>query len=712
LRDIYITNGYKKDITDMDFVDFNNNATKFGTLEKRRAILVEQLEKMEGVKKSNFFFTNMGGNHFANQTDAMGLTHPSYTNGAVYADLDLDGDLDMVGNNLDAEVLLFENLSNAKRAGEANYLRIAMDADARNLGAKVWVYTKDTLNYAEFYPQRGYLSSMEPALHFGVKTAQRVDSIRILWPDNRTLLLRDVGVNQVLTPLWQESLGFFIGEDRNQVGQSLFATMENGVGLDYVHSENTFNDFKKWPLHFRSYSRPGPVMDSGDVNGDGRMDVFLGGSANHLGKVYVQGQEGIFREEPLVDSLSLSKENSACLFFDADGDGDLDLYSGYGSSENYAFPERYEDVLYLNDGEGKFSAAMEKLPKMKTPTGAVTSLDYDKDGDLDLFIGGRLDPSGYPKAPKSYLLRNDQGTFTEVTETVGPELRAPGMVTDALSTDVNGDGWVDLVLVGEWMPIQVYYNKQGNFVLDKTRNGLATSNGWWNTIRSADFDGDGDSDFVVGNWGLNNPFKASTEEPLSLYAKDYDGNGTIEPIFTHFVQGKEHIVHPRGTLIGQLPVIRKLANSYSSYGKMAFSELWGDKDFDEDEVFRTYTLASVYMENLGDGKFRLRDLPDLAQWSPLFDMEIGDVNEDAFPDVLGVGNFYGTEVLTGHYDAGLGVCLLGNGNGTFTPLDAVKSGFKVNDEAREILGLTTAKGEELWLIGLQNDSLGILRKNK
>lgn len=711
LRDIYITNGYRKDITDMDFVDFNNSTSTFGPPDERRKKLIAQLETMEGVKKSNFYFKNLGSNKFLDTTAESGLQYPSYSNGAAYADLDLDGDLDLIVNNIDEEALLFENKASDSNNGTSNYLRIAFKTDAHDLGSKVWVFSKSGRQYAEFYPQKGYLSSFEPVLHFGLGDTKKADSVKILWPDQSTTVLTDVAAKQLIVPKK--------GNNKVPIGHTkksrhtLLERVNTSNKIGYKHKENTFDDFKKWPLRFRGHSKPGPIIVSDDINGDSLEDVYIGGTKNQKGAFYLQNASGGFDKNPLgIAGFDSIPENSGALLFDADGDGDLDLYAANGSSENYGQPDLYQDRLYLNDGGGSFSHSPQNLPEITFPTNTIITIDYDRDGDLDLFVGGRLDPNQYPLSPRSYLLNNEQGIFTDVTAIKAPALQYPGMITGAIAHDMDNDGWEDLVLVGEWMPVRLFYNKQGTLQPDSSENGLQRSNGWWNCIKSADFDGDGDLDFIAGNWGLNNPFKASVKEPLTIYAKDYDDNGSIESILTQFVQHKEYIAHPRGTLMAQLPLIRRYTDSYHTYGSKTFMELFGSYDFDPTTIFKTYELASVYIENLGGGQFTYTALPNEAQWSPIFDLEVWDVNDDKKPDVLAVGNFSDTEVLTGHYDAGNGICLINKGSGVFTSVNSKASGFYVPQEARAIIKIKNNSKEEVLLIGLQKDSLKAFKRHK
>lgn len=701
LRDLYVTNGYKKDITDLDFVNYNTEASTFGSAEERRERLIRQLNEMEGVKKSNRFFMNKGQYQFHDETADSGLEIPSYSNGAAYADLDLDGDLDLVTNNMNDAAFVFENRLNAKR----NFLRIKLVPDAQSFGAKVWIYMRDQLQYAEFYPQLGYLSNMEPVLHFGLDSLSIIDSLKIVWPDQSIYRIDNIPANQLLEIDARKVAR--VKPDGQHSWNVAFAktalTQQNLI--PYQHKETTFNDFKTWPLHFRSYSKPGPVLASGDINGDNLEDLFVGGSAQQNGRFFLQTQGGQFRELLLNDSLGRMSEDVGAVLFDADGDGDLDLYCVSGSSEFYAHPELYQDRYYENNGLGVFTLRLDKIPEIRTAGSCVVPLDYDQDGDLDLFVGGRLIPNQYPYAPRSFLLQNNNGSFKDITQSIAPDLMHPGMVTDVQATDLNLDGWTDLLVVGEWMPLQIYYNREGKFVLDKSENGLALTNGWWNCVESGDFDGDGDFDFLAGNWGLNNPFEASPTAPLSIYAKDYDSNGDIEALMTYFNQGKEYIFHPRGTLTSQLPGIKRLFPDYRSYGKATFDMMFPNVKFNESEIVRAYQLASVYVENLGNGQFSIRQLPTSLQWSPIFDFLPTDINDDGLLDMLAIGNYNDTEVLTGWYNAGNGYCLINKGKGAFSIMENQKSGFTIPGEGRSMLAVPYVKGGMLYIIGVQGEGI-------
>ncbi|MEM8523263.1 MAG: VCBS repeat-containing protein [Bacteroidota bacterium] len=691
LRDAYITNGYKKDVTDLDFINYSGGFNVFGTVEEKRAKLIDQLNKMEGIKKTNRFFQNMGDLHFEDRTEVAGLGYPSYSNGAVYVDLDVDGDLDIVTNNLNETAFLFENKS------QKNYIHIKLPNDATGYGSKVYIYSPIGTQYATFYPQRAYLSSVDPSLHFGLDSLEVIDSIKIIFPNNQVYKKTTVSSNQILSI--HPKMANDVWKTTNATSTPTPIQSAKYIPVIHLPQERPFDDFKKWPLHVRSYSQTGTIIATTDVNSDGKTDLFIGGTSQQNPQIFLQTNDGNFTKQDLKINGNPIFEDVAAIFFDADADGDEDLYCVRGSSEYYAQTERYQDAYFENMGAGELVERPDYLPLIRSAGSCAIPIDYDRDGDLDLFVGGRIDALNYPISPRSFLLKNEGNRFVDATPEI---LQHIGMVTDALAVDLDKDGWEDLVLVGEWMPIQMLHNEEGSF---SKATPLAQSSGWWNCIASADMDKDGDQDLVVGNWGLNNPFKASPAQPLSIYAKDYDENGQVEAIITYYNQGKSYVFHPRETLSKQLPSLKNLFPDFKSYGSTEAKILLEASGKGSATVSHVHQLASVYVENKGNRQFDMQELPYATQAAPVFDWLIKDINQDGHLDILGVGNFKSTEILTGWYNAANGITLLGDGSGHFDYLSAGKSGFYVPEAARTIQTIKKNAAEDWLLVGCRSDSL-------
>lgn len=710
-RDILITNGYPKDVTNLDFSIYSKDASMFGTKEAKLRNITEATNQLEPIDKPDFLFQNKGNLHFTNVAAEWGLTEHAVSNGAAYADLDNDGDLDLVMNSIDSEALLYENhVRDAAEKSATNYLRLRLAGPKGNpvgLGAKVTIWYKGgQQQYAEQVVQRGYTSTVEPFIHFGLGSQVAIDSLTITWPGQKVEKLKRVKANQTLT----------LYEKRATSGTSpalrelppLFSTAPPRTLPPYKQTELDFVDFKWTSLLPRKYSQSGPGIAVGDVNGDGLDDFILSGSAGKPATIFLQRPDQTFAIDYLPAKES---EDMGLLLFDADNDGDQDLYCVSGSSEFGADEEAYQNRFYRNIGKGAFQPDPNALPPISASGSCVVANDFDKDGDLDLFVGGRLVPGQYPTAPASYFLRNDgKGHFSDVTDQVAPNLRRAGMVTSALWTDYDNDGWVDLVVVGEFMPITFYRNDKGK-TLGRQPVVLDNSVGWWNSVTGGDFDNDGDIDYVAGNLGLNSRYKASPEQPVCLYAKDFDGNGRIDPILCRFIQGKEYLTHPRETLSTQMVSMRRRFLHYSDYGKAAFSDIFDADQLHDALVFKATNMASSYIENNGNGQFVVKPLPIQAQFSPILGLVVADVNEDGNLDILGVGNEYGTEPLTGWYDAGIGTCLLGNGAGAFATLPTGKSGFLIDKDAKAFAQLRLGNGRPLYVVTQNQDSLRLLTPN-
>ena len=744
-RDLLITNGYRKDITNLDFVSYSSKqsddyfSANSETPQQRKTRL-KQMEDLLGVKKSNYMFRNNGNTDsptFEDVTKKWGLQIPSFSNGAAYADFDNDGDLDIVVNNIDDEAFVYLNRLEVKKAerqkGEKEegekaerekgngFLRVNLVGEKPNLagfGAKVTLYSNNEKQYAEQSPYRGYKSSVETILHFGLGATTRLDSVVVKWLGGKQQTLKNVAANQVLKVYQKQAASV---KNKPIIASSAFLAEVSGqYNLNYEHQENDFADFKTASLLPHKHSQAGPALAVGDLNGDRLDDVLIGGSSRKSATIFWQQTNGSFQKSFLEDTLKPKiSEDMGLLIFDADADGDNDLYCVSGSSEFGINVQHYQNRFYRNLGKGKFQLEPTALPKIESSGSCVVGNDFDKDGDLDLFVGGRISPMSYPVAPRSYLLQNDgKGHFQDITAQIAPDLVRVGMVTSALWTDYDNDGWADLAIVGEFMPITFFKNTNGkrlaaNISSPKTDNqSLMAQVGWFNSLVAGDFDNDGDTDYVAGNLGLNSIFRASGQEPVCLYAKDYDQNGTIDPILCRYVQGKEYISHYRESLTDQLVTMKKALTSYEKYGKSTFKALFSDDMLRGATILRATQMASVYVQNNGNGNFELISLPTAAQMAPIFGMMATDVNQDGELDLLTVGNDYSPDTHTGRYDASIGNCLLGNGKGNFRAATYAESGFLVRDDAKALAEIALANGRSLTLATQNRGQLKVFENRK
>ena len=706
-RDVFIGNGYRKDITDQDFITYSRESAMFGTDKTRLANAVKAVEALPGVRKPNYLFRNNGDLTFTDHARTWGLDQPSYSNGAAYVDLDNDGDLDLVTNNINDEAFIYKNTLNDNNKKDNNFLRLKLVGEQGNLqgyGAKIWVYQDGKLLYAEHQTQRGYKSTVEDAEHFGFgNVSANVDSIRVNWLGGKSQVLKDVPVNQVLTVYEKDAAGEPFAKSS---AAFVFQEVHSDLNVQYRHAEKDFIDFQAGQLLLpHKHSQGGPGITVGDINGDGLEDFIVGGSASRSATIFRQQKDGSFRR----DSLSAkAAEDMGILLFDADGDNDLDLYAVSGSSEFEKSSENFQDRFYRHDG-GRFQIDTVALPKITSSGSCVVANDFDKDGDLDLFVGGRIVPLRYPETPESYLLVNDgKGKFENRTSGLADELASVGMVSAALWTDVNNDGWVDLAVVGEWMPITFFINENGKGF---RKLQIPETSGWWNSINAGDFDNDGDMDYVAGNLGLNSVYRASVDEPVCVYAKDFDDNGSMDAVMCRYIQGKEHPVHPRETLTGQVSKLRGVAQRYADYGRMGIKDLFSEPMLSDALVLKSTLMASVYIENKGSENFIIRQLPVEAQFAPIYGIAVTDVDDDGNLDIVSVGNSYASETLNGFYDAGIGNYLQGDGGGNFKSATVNESGFFVDGDAKALALLTSINGDQLFIATQNRDSVRIFRRS-
>ena len=709
LKDLMITNGYRQDITNLDFIKFSEQTLRMGTVEGNKKERIDMLKKIPGIKVHNYIYKNNGDLTFTDRSTDWGLSEPSFSNGAAYADLDNDGDLDLVINNIDGVATLYRNQKIKSDEQIGNYLRIRFNGPQENLegiGAKVYLRNRGELQFQYFTPFRGFLSTMEPFLHFGLGEDAVIDSLEVVWPDGKYEQLRDVKANKVLVLDYSSAKQKI--EQETKVSKPLFTEVSHELGIDYTHSENEFVDFKVQPLLPHMHSKNGPGIAVADVNGDGLEDFYVGGATNQSGALFTQQVTGKFQRYSgfQIDSLS---DDMGVLFFDADHDEDEDLYIVSGGSEHPKESPLYTDRLYLNDGKGNFAKAVEALPDIRQSGSGVIAADYDHDGDLDLFIGGRIVPGEYPLPADSYILRNDTRDnvcrFVDVTKEVAPDFMKLGLVTSALWTDVDNDGWVDLMIVGEFMPITCYRNDKGKSFKRTGQDVFSHTSGWWNSLTAGDFDNDGDIDYIAGNLGLNTRYKGNKEEPICIYANDYDKSGSMDPVMTMYIQGEKQVAHSWDDMVKQMSPIRGRFRTYLPYAEASF-----EKSFSVSEIKSAYRVCAEwfqtsYIENLGVGKFLIKPLPVQTQFAPVYGMQSGDYNADGNLDVLMVGNSYATEVSTGRYDASIGIYLQGDGRGGFRIVDVRQSGFVVDKDAKGLSEIILGDSREAILTGVNNDKL-------
>lgn len=718
-KDMHVTNGIGRDFINADFLEFSNelfNSTQ--TKEEQQKAIRKKLSSLDHVNLSNYLYINQGGVRFADSSVATGISEPSMSNGAAYVDLDNDGDLDLVINNINKEAFVFINNTVQKnKPVSLHYLRINLQGDNLNtkaIGAKVLLYNKGSVQVQEQFPVRGYFSSVDQQLLFGLGNESHIDSLKVIWPDGKKQVLDNVAADTVLTLSWadaNESNDF-----RFVQNVQLFNDITSVSGIAYKHKEVSFNDYSLQRLLPQKYSQLGPFITTADINNDGNIDFFVGGGFNSSGKIFTQQKGQTFSLKNITESIKF-EEDMDCIFFDADNDGDADLLVTSGDVLYEEGSDYYKPRFYKNDGKGNFTLQEDALPaNVKTIAGCVTTGDYDGDGDLDIFIGGRVSKT-YPVAPKSFLLQNNNGVFTDVTEKVCPALVTPGMVTAAAWTDFDNDKQIDLVIAGEWMPIRFFKNDKGILKEVTDNTGLTDINGMWRSLEAVDIDNDGDIDLVAGNYGWNNEYRVSGDTPMELFASDMDGNGSIDPIPFYYIKGKDGKRHSypaisRGMFASQVPAIKKQFLLNSDYANASFDAVFKGKSKESMLSLYCNEMSSCYFENVGNGKFIKHILPVEAQFAPVNAILVDDFDNDGYKDILLAGNEYQTEVMTGRYDASYGLFLKGDSKGGFQPVPPVKSGFIIKGDVKDMSLLQLSNGEKIVLAAVNDDSLRVFRINR
>jgi len=701
-KDLFVSNGYVKDYTDMDFLKFTMDKIIRARQGNQNVTVTDFIEKMPSNNISNYVFQNMKNDRFERRNKTWGLDEEGVSAGAAYVDLNNDGYMDLVVNNTNDFAAIYRN--NGKQTIKNNYIRIKLIGDPQNergIGTKVTVYCKNNKYFQEEMPVRGFQSSVDPVLNFGLGKDTVIDSIVVIWPDNKSQKLPNIKVNQTLIANTRDAINSDLGQ--KVIPRKYFT---NTSAINFSHKENEFNDFNVQSLMPNYLSRQGPCMAKADINGDGRQDLFIGGAKGELGKLFIQDAEGKFfnkvSKDIAADSLS---EDVAAEFFDANGDGKMDLYVGSGGYEFAENDPLLQDRLYINDGKGNFSKKKVGLPQMLISTGCVKAADIDGDGDMDLFVGGRLVPGKYPVAPMSKILLNDgKGNFRDATTTEAPVLERIGMVTDAIWMDMNKDGQPDLIIAGEWMPIKVFINQKGKLTDASSEYIKFNSTGWWNKILAEDMDGDGDKDLIIGNCGLNTQFKCSNKEPMTMYFKDFSGNGSINPILCYYIDSMSYPAASLDDLTGQIPALKKKFLEYKDYATATIHDIFTPDQLSNAGVLKAEMMQTVYLENQGSKGFLLHPLPLEAQFAPVYAITSLDVDKDNKKDLVIAGCNSWTRIKFGQLTANHGMLLSGDGKGNFKYIPQWKSGLNIRGNVRSMELVPGNKGVQLFF-GVNNSSV-------
>jgi len=711
LKDIFVANGIYQDLTDQDYIQYFSNRDMVMSIVSGNNVDYKTLiDAIPSVKLPSYAFKNMGHYQFENRALPWGLAEPSHSNGSAYGDLDNDGDLDLVVNNVNMPMFIYRNESSQKLP-DHHYLKVILKGEAGNtdaIGSKVTAQHQGRSYYLEQMPMRGFKSTMDPRPNLGLGSLTVVDSLVVQWPDGTYTFMRDVATDQTLTLYQKDGVPAkapsIIGVKQEE---RWFKEVTDEVSVGYEHAENEFDDFRREKLIYQMLSTEGPRISTGDVNGDGLEDLFTGGARGQPGSLLVQQQDGSFTStnKSLFDQDKAS-EDTDCALFDADGDGDLDLYVASGGNEVSSSSSSLADRMYLNNGRGTFTKSPQILPSGRyESTGCVRAADFDKDGVIELFVGIRLRPFMYGVPVNAYLLENDGiGNFTNVTPQLAPGLNEVGMLRDMQWEDVDGDGDLDMILAGDWMPLKIFINEGDNFRESLDAFGTETTTGWWNCIATGDFDGDGDMDFVAGNHGLNSRFKASPERPVSMYVNDFDMNGSAEQIICVFEGDSSYPMALKHDLTRQIPVLQKKYPKYEMYKEQTINDLFAPEQLNSAIKLDVAQLKTSILFNDGTGRFTLKALPLETQFSTVMSVCTGDFNGDGHMDMLLGGNLYRVKPEVGRYDASYGHFLAGDGQGGFELVAPMLSGLRLEGEIRDIRTIETPEGK-LLLAARNNGAL-------
>ncbi|AYL94914.1 VCBS repeat-containing protein [Mucilaginibacter celer] len=719
-RDMIVTNGFPKDVSDRDFMTYREQA--YAVTSKQKV-----LEQIPEIKLHNYAFINNGNLTFSDVSKAWGLGLPTFSNGAVYVDLDNDGAMDMVVNNINDEALVYRNTSRDDKESNSatHYLQISFTGEKQNVNgfgaiAEIF-YDKGKRQIYENNPYRGYISTVQDLAHFGLGKVTQVDSVVVKWPDGRMQKLSNVKADQRINIKIVDANEHYIFNHQATVPKAVFKEVTDSIGLHYTHKGSSFIDFNIQKLLPHKLSEYNPALAVGDIDGNGFDDLVIGGTAYDQAQIFFQMPDGKFKRRDLLtgnNNAAHSFRDGGLLLFDANGDGKLDLYAtgaGYEAAENS--PE-YQDRLYINDGKGNFTLTADALPINNTSKLCVRACDYNKDGKLDLFVSGRVAPWKYPNPVSSFVFRNDSenghAKFTDVTASVAPALKNVGMVCDAIFTDYDNDGWPDLVMAGEWMPVTFLKNEHGRFVNTTPQSGLVNKSGWWSSVVAGDFRHTGRTDYIVGNLGENSLIKANELQPVSIIAGDFDKNGNytaIPSVFLPDANGdkKDFPLYGRDDLLKQMISMKKKFTNFRSYASATMDELLSPEQKEGALRLKANTLQSCFLRNEGNGKFTMIPLPVETQVSVLNGMETGDFDGDGNLDVVINGNDFGSDATIGRYDALNGLMLKGDGKGGFKPLSILQSGIYIPGDGKALVKMRDKNGHPLLAASQHNDVLKLFK---
>ncbi|MDC6365506.1 MULTISPECIES: VCBS repeat-containing protein [Flavobacteriaceae] len=710
LKDIFITNGINHDLTDLDFVDFfANEIIQKMALTGRKQSIDSIINKMPVKPQPNYAYKNNGDITFKNANKEWGFDLPTRSNGAAYGDLDNDGDLDLVINNVNTEAFIYKN--NAQEQLNNNYIQLKFKGAEANpfaVGTLVKFYFDDNIVNQELIPSRGFQSSIEYAMTIGLGKTEQLDSIRVVWPDDRTQKLENITANQMITLNHADASEIYT-PSKNNTTKSFFNALDSNKMI--AHKEDNYNDFDYEGLIYHKLSQEGPSLAVADVNGDGNEDFFIGGAHQQPGTIYLhQGNGKVIEKSSKAFEQDQELEDVAATFFDVDGDQDMDLIVGSGGN-NVNLRQGYRPRLYLNDGKGNFAKSENELPSTFKNIATISTHDFDNDGDIDVFIGSRSVVGVYGISPDHMLLENQgDGTFVNATERLAYHLKDAGMITDSKWVDIDGDSKKDLIVTSEWDAPKIYKNTGRR--LAKFTSSLDSLYGWWNTIETADLDNDGDQDLILGNQGLNLHYKPSEEQPMKLWVNDFDGNGTIEQITTLTQNGADYPIHQKRELTEQLVSLKKQNLKASDYAKRTIQELFPKEVLENSIVKQVITSASIIAINEGGGKFTVQKLPPRVQLSCVCDITCMDVNKDGNLDLLMAGNNFEYKPQFSRLDASYGNLLLGDGNLGFTWQNYDISGFKIKDETKYLQQLKDKNGNTYIIAAINNNKPKIFALNE